>query len=383
MSKKQVDKSLLDAVEYVAKQFDKVDEVKAEAKEIEEKQEKAAADGITTTNTGLGAEYARDNEYTSQLYSMVVAENDLLQVLPWNHGQRNAPSITVNIKGVPRLMKKGSQGSGSNGSEMTGTQSHNTDEVVISIGKFKDTIFVSHESMQYYAGQWTLLQNVQNEIKEAMKETVNAVIINADTQTNITTGNVNKKTNGANPVALDTTQYFLTLDNGTRKVGIANTVVAAAALSRTTYSNCFLAVGDYAADYKNLLWIASADAATRARTIDGYETIDKFGTNASNVRGGFFERIEGVDMFVTRHLASAVAADGYIETGDSAANTKSQIQLLYKPAVQYAMGHDPVIVPRQDADGWYFDYAMWFGFVLANEVAGLDKTVATAILNKS
>ncbi|MFK8055481.1 MAG: hypothetical protein AB8F78_05100 [Saprospiraceae bacterium] len=109
-----------------------------------------------------------------------------------------------------------------------------------------------------------------------------------------------------------------------------------------------LELGQYGAEGADLLWLASADAALRARNVEGYETIDKFGTNASNVRAGIFERIDGIDVFKSRYIGNAVADDGLV-SGTPADNTNSIMQLLYAPSVQYAMGHDPVIVAVERA----------------------------------
>ena len=321
--------------------------------------------------------------YKDQLYSMVAEEADFLNLLPGNHGQVYAPSVKVSIKGAPRLFNKGAQTEWSDGTNVTGADSLRTGQVTIDIAKFSTQIFISREEARYAVTQWSLVEYVKSMILKGAAETITSVIINGDTQSNITTGNVNKKTNGANPVALAGTEHFLTLDNGLRKVAIANTVVAAAAISRSQYQATLLKLGDYAADAPNLMWIASADAATRARTVDGYDTMEKYGADASNVKGGLIEMIEGIKVFKTRHLLSSVSSAGYIETGDDAANTKSQLMLLYKPSIQYAFGEDMVIVPIERAGGWMLDVAMWFGFVVADEVAGLDKVVATAIINKS
>lgn len=168
--------------------------------------------------------------------------------------------MNVTIKGKPNLFQVGTQSIGSDGTSVTGTSSINTGQVVIPINKLETQIHISRESAQYAVSQGNLVDYVRQQIVDGARETINALIINADTQTNITTGNVNKKTNGANPVALDTTKYFLTQDNGLRKVAIANTITSAAAISKTQYQNILLALGEYADENEQLLWIASPDA---------------------------------------------------------------------------------------------------------------------------
>lgn len=355
--------------------------VEQEAEEIEEAKTKAASDGLTTTNTNYGAELQQDAIYKDQMNEMVVAESSLLALLPGNHGEINAPSANVPVKGRVGLFKKGSESGGSTGTNVTGDNSMDTGEVTLPIKKFDTKVFISIEELQY-ATDRQLMQTVRQKILTAGAETITSLIINGDTQTNTATGNVNHKDNGT-PTALDTTQHYLHLDNGLRKVGIANTAygsLSPAALSRTTYQNMLLGLGDYADDEANLLWLLSSRVGVNARYVDGYKTMDQIGDRATNRKGGIPAQIEGSDVFRTRHMASAVNSAGYVEKGSTPANNYSQLELIYRPAVQYAMGHPMRIVTHETAGGYTLDIAMWFGFVIVNQKANLDKTVSMAIV---
>lgn len=386
-----MNQSLKDGLEFISKKMNRnVEAVKAEAEAAtEEKAElraKGATDPISTSNTGYGAELIHDVLYKDELYSQVIEDKqNIFGMLPGSHGEVNAPSVKVSIKGKVDKFNKGS--------EFTSVSSHfyeNLDpnnalasgRVTIPINEYQTKVMVTKQELQYSTDR-QLFTTIQDKIVKAASRTQTALLLNADTETNTATGNVNHKDSGT-PVSLDTTSYYLNQNNGLRKLGIANGIIGGSvAYDSSVYKEMLDLLGDYSAETDNLMWILSSKTGVASRYVPGYRTMCDYGNEATVKTAGTPSKIEGIEMFQTTELGRLVGTDGYIYQGSTAtaANTQGQLLCLYKPSVQFAFGMPMQMVVHEVANAFIFDVAMYFGFQLANETAGLDKTVSMGVVN--
>ncbi len=358
------------------------DEVIAQKQE-EQIATKWVADAMSTSNTGYGAEMTTNYIYKDEMYSMIVNDKkSILPMLPWNHWEINAPSALVSVKGRVNKFAKWA--------EFTGWKFYDnlnednamaTTRLTLPITKFSTMISVSKEELQYSTDRG-LFNTIQNSIVRAANETITASILNWDTETNTATWNVNWKDSGT-PVSLDTTKYFLNLNNGLRKLAIANTITGwAVAHDTSIYKGMLETLGDYAAEPKDCLWILSSKTALSARYVPWYRVQSDFGNGASVNTPNLPTTIEWIETMQTRDLDRLVWVDGYKYVGSTAtaANIYGQMMLVYKPAVQYAFGMPMSIIVHETSWAFLLDVSFWFGFVVANQVVWLDKTVALGVV---
>lgn len=381
-----INKSLISSYKKIMNILGKEEEVvEAVISEIEEEKSaktKAITDAMHTGNTGYGAEMGAEYIYKDEMYSMIVQDKkSILPMLPGNHWEILAPSALISVKGRVAKFWKGSEWTGW---AFYGSLNENnamaTARLTLPIAKFSTMISISKEELQYSTDRW-LFNTVQNAIVRASNETITAVILNGDTEATTATGNVNHKDNGT-PVALDTTKYYLAIDNWLRVLGIANTITGGAVAHDTSiYKGMLSTLGDYAAEPQDCLWLLSSKTALSARYVPGYRTQQDFGTGASVNTPNLPTTIEGIETMQTRELDRLVGVDGYVyqgasETGSTAKNLYGQLLLIYKPAIQYAFGMPMQIIVHETSWAFLLDVSFRFGFVIANQTAGLDKTVA-------
>jgi len=384
--------SLKNSVEFIAKSMGMNSEnVKAVAEDVTAEQKelraKGATDPMTTTNTGYGAELTNAVQYKDELYSMVIEDKqNIFGQLPGNHGEVNAPSVQVSIKGKVDKFNGGAEKTTISSNFYEDIKSNGamaTDKVTIAIKKYNKMIAISKEELQYSTDR-SLFATIQNKIVQAAARTQTAALFNGDTQTNTATGNVNHKDSGT-PVSLDTNQYYLKNDNGLRKLGITNGIVGGAvAFDSSIYKEMQTGIGDYASDYENLMWILGNTTGVNAKYVPGYREVQQIGEDRATLRNGRLPAyIEGIEAYYTTEMPKLVNTAGYVLQGSTAAanNTQGSLLLFYKPAVQFAFGMPMQIVTHETSGEFLIDVSMWFGFAVANEDAGLDKTVSYGIVN--
>lgn len=384
--------SLKNSVEFIAKSMGMNSEnVKAVAEEVTAEQKelraKGATDPMSTSNTGYGAELTNAVQYKDELYSMVIEDKqNIFGQLPGNHGEVNAPSVQVSVKGKVDKFKGGSERTSISSNYFETLNSNNsmaTDKVTIGIKKYSTMIAISKEELQYSTDR-SLFSTIQNKIVQAAARTQTAALFNGDTQTNTATGNVNHKDSGT-PVSLDTTQYYLKNDNGLRKLGITNGKIGGAvAFDSSVYKEMQTQIGDYASDYENLMRVLGNTTGVNAKYVPGYREVQQIGQDLATLRNGRLPAyIEGIEAYYTTEMPKLVNTDGYVLQGTTATanNTQGSLLLFYKPAVQFAFGMPMQIVTHETSGDFLIDVSMWFGFTVANAQAGLDKTVSYGIVN--
>lgn len=336
------------------------------------------AEGLHTWNTNFWADIVRSNIYKDIWNEMIVKWSKLLPLLPWNHWEINAPSATVWILWDSRKFKKWAEYTGwliTWG--LQGTSGFATWKVTIAPKKYDIAIPVSIEELQYTTVE-NLLEKVRTKIFEWAAETIDAVIINWDTQaTTSWTWNVNHK-DAWTPVALDTTSYYLNNDNWIRKLWVANTIVwGSRAMDRSVYTAMYRKIWKFYARPDKLLWIHSTGTAISARTIQYWSNQVR-----SEDQAWISESIEGIKAIVHFDMPINVDVTWYVAQGTTAAaaNVRSTFTLIYTPAVQHAMGAPMRVIVHENSWGFLFDVSIWFGFTIVNWEAETDKTIATAVV---
>lgn len=329
-------------------------------------EETKANEVMNTGATNFGTELIPTNVVMDPALDLLPKYSSLINVLPWNHGNNMPVSAYVPVIGEASLF--GGNTEWTTGS-VTFTPANNgpmTDKVLISQWQFILDITVSKRELNYSVAD---LENIiRDRINRSAWRTIDAVLINADTASS---GNVNG--------TYSATAYYAQCDNGIRKVGIGNTGVSV----WTFTSASLLAVKEkidagYQSDLNNLLFIAPSNVYDKMLALSEVITMDKFGPNATIVKG-VLAKAFGIDVLVARDFPALTYTDGKVSS-TVADNTKWSFACIYKPAVQYGFGQPLEIeLSRVPWKGVRLTATMEFGFAIADEVAGLGKTVGLGI----
>lgn len=341
-----------------------VDTKELEALEAKNLEIQTKADEVYhTTNTGYGAELIQQNLVLDPVIDMVYKSNDLLSKLPWNHWTNMPISAKVPVIWEATLMKGNTEYTTWSLSATASKDWFATWEVTITQAPFIAEYFISDRELTYSVGNLETI--VRQRLAESVNRTINAFILNAD---NATSWNVNTS---ATPAS---TLYYMQGDNGIRKVGIANWVVAISTLSDGDFLSMLNVVWNYQSNSSDLLFLMPANVKTKAMGLDAVKTVQNFGTDAT-IKSGALTTIYGVENLVLRDFPTLALATGKVHA--STGNDFGSMALIYKPAIQYWFGKTPEYgVERVIWKGTRVVVALEFGFAIANSTAGLDKTVA-------
>lgn len=333
-----------------------------ETAEVEE--EKKANEVMNTGASNFGTELIPTNVMWDPLLDLVGNYSMLLPLLPWNHGNNMAISEIVPIVWEADMFQWNTEWTTWAGSLTPANNGPMTDKVTIVQGQYITTVDVSKRELNYATDRLEAI--IRERVNRAAARTIDAVILNGDTATS---GNVNG--------TYDSDAYYAQADNGIRKVGIANTAVSVWTLK----ADSFLAVKAelwawYQSDLNNLLFIAPSSVYNKAMLIDQVITIDKFGPNAT-ISTGVLAKVFNIDLLVARDFPALTDSTGKVDGTTTSNNTKGSFACIYKPAVQYWFGQPLEIeVGRVLWKGIKIVATFEFWFAIANEKAGLWKTVA-------
>lgn len=327
-----------------------------------EKMEKAN-EVYHTTNTNYGSELIPTNIVQDPLVDMVYKTNDLLAKLPWNHWTNLPVSAKVPVIGEATLMRLNTEYTTGSFSSTATKDGFLTDDVTITQVPFIAEYFVSDRELTYSVTNLEAL--ARQKLAQSANRTINALLLNADTAT---TGNVN--TSGTP----SSTVYYMGADNGIRKVGISNTALDLSTLTDGDFLTMINALGNYASQIEDLLFLSPANVSTKALGLDSVKTMEKFG-NEATIKTGVFSKVFGIENMILRDFPALTLATGKVHA--STGNDYGSIALIYKPAVQYWFGKTPEYGSERIIGKWVrVVAAMEFGFTIVNQKAGLDKTVA-------
>ena len=339
-----------------------IKELMMKAKSIADEVETKANEVVHTNNTGLGKELIPTNVMSDNLLDLVPQYSKLLPLLPGNHGNDMPISAKVPVIWESDLFAGNSEWTG--GSEILAVKKNwpKTGEVTIVQGQFILTIALSKRELNYWPAQLETL--IRERINRSAARTIDASIINGDTASS---GNVNGK--------YDADAYFAQVDKGIRKVGIENGVVNVGAMTAKSYLDVVSVLDSgYQSDLANLLIIEPNNIYLKSLAFDEVITVDKFWSQAT-IQSGVLAKVWNIDKIVARDFPDLTADSGVVsETGGQ--NKKGSFAVIYKPAVQYGYGQPLEIdVFKVPGKGVALVATMEFGFAIADEVAGLGKTV--------
>lgn len=316
---------------------------------------------------------------------MISRQSELLSKLRGNHGQIDtADSARVNVLGEADYFDSGYERTGvQNFIDISNNNAVRTDQLLINMKKFTTQIAISVEELSRVT-ETNMLALIEQKIVAAANKTIESYIINGDTDATATNinyaGQVVPTTYHENASTVG--------NNGIRKIAIANGVTnGAAAYSRGVVQDMFTGVVNYVNNPNDLLFLLSNTFANKVRFDSNYSTQNVFGGNATNTRGGFVLAPEGVEAYSTQEMPAFCEADGTVISAGAldargkftqTSTTNIQGILMHRNAVQYAFGKSMNIVTHEYSDAILWDVTMFFGFDIANEKAGLDKTISMA-----
>lgn len=338
-------------------------EIKGEEEVVVETpvEETKANEVMHTTNTNFGKELIPTNVVVDPLLDLVPEYSQLLWMLPWNHGNNMPISAKVPVIGEVDLFKGNTEWTTWAGSTTPANNGPHTGEVVITQGQFITTVSISKRELNYAPERLEAI--VRERINRAAARTIDAVLINGDTDSS---ANING--------TFDSTAYYAQVDNGIRKVWLTNTssvgtITASAYLGIKSKIDAGLQ-----GSLSDLLFIEDGESYNKSLGLAEVITADKFGPQAT-IHAGVLAKIFGIDVVVARDMPKT-GTDGKVSTTTSN-NTKGTIACIYKPAVQYGFGQPLEIeVEKVAGKGINLVATFEFGFAIADGKANLWRTVA-------
>lgn len=349
-----------------------MEEVEKEIKEFQDVETKAN-EIMHTGNTWAGAELVETERMSKDILDMVPSYSSLLPLLPGDHGMGLAQSETLPIVGELPLFRGNSEWTGAPMDDPDGTDGDKlvTGEVTINQGMFYLEVPISKRLLNYSVVD--LYKVVVEKIQKSAGRTLDAVMLNGDTAL---TGNVNR--DGFDFATLTAKQrdayYYLQIDNGLRKLGIANSIDIGA-LDEDDLSDLTENLGQYGDDEENLLFVTSNKVRNKVRKFDTFKDASKNG-DGSTVNGKKVTQVWGIDLVTNRDNPSLALASGKVH--NTTGNTTGQIQLLWKPAVQYGFGQEMDFeIKKVAGKGIILVVTFEFGYAIVSGKAGQDSTVAT------
>ena len=346
-------------------------EVAVDEKEFAEYEAKAN-EVMNTGATNFGKEIIPTNVMLDDMLDMLPNYSSLINIFPGNHGTNMPVSAKVPVIGEANLFKGNSEWTTGAGSFITpANNGPMTDEVTITQGQYILTVSLSKRELNYGPAQLEAI--IKDRINRAAARTIDAVILNGDSETG-TTGNVN-----SDDAAPTSGIYYLQNDHGIREIAINNSqTVDCGTLDAGDFLTVKAQLGEgYQADLTNLVYLTNASTYNKMLALSEVITMDKFGADATIVKGAL-AKVFGTDIVVVRDFPNT-EADGKV-SATASNNTKGGFACVYKPAVQYGFGQ-PLEIDAYKVPGKGVDLVATFefGFAIANNVAGLGKTVAMGI----
>lgn len=358
----------------------KVAETKAEA-ELKAKManmEVKANEVMNPANTGYGAEFIPNEVFNDIVVNILPMRARLLSLLPGNHGiglPKTYTSAAIGLS-VGDLLFQGktdwTTGTGSQTEDDHSQSRAATTQVTIQQMPFIAEVDISDAQLRYNAVNTE--QYVKTRLAEGMAYTVDALIINGDSETGAT-GNVNKD-DGA-PTAKT---YYLSIDGGIRERAINGSYTYnVGTLAASDYSEILNLLGEYSERPEDCLFIQSVHVNNKMRTLDEFELIINSGDKAT-IQKGILPTPYGVDVLVHRAVPKT-EADGKV-SATAGNNTLGQILCVYKPAVQYGFGQDfNLEVVRVAGYGYRLVATFDFGFSIVDSANSLTSPTVAAGIN--
>lgn len=324
--------------------------------------ETKANEVMNTEATGYGKEIIPQNVMLDPMLDLLPEYSKLLPLLPGNHWNNMPISAKVPVIWEAQLFSGNTEWSTWPCGISPVKDWPDTDDVTIVQGQLILEISLSKRELNYWPAQLEAI--IRDRINRSAARTVDAAIINWDTAS---TGNINGTYNSK--------AYYAQIDNWIRKVWIANGAKNIGTFSAASYLDVVEVLDPgYQADLENLLIVESSNLYLKSLTFDEVVTLDKMWSQAT-ILSWVLAKVWNISKLVARDYPAKTDATGVVSTtaGD---NTKGSFAVIYKPAVQYGFGQPLEIDAFKCPGKWVTLVAtMEFWFAIANEVAGLGKTV--------
>lgn len=335
-----------------------------------------ANEAMQTTLANYGEELVPDDILRDELIDITVESAPLLQMLPGDHGKGMGKSETRPVAGEAPFMMGNPEWDGSSMTPAVGNAKVRTGEVTINQKALILTIPVSKSLLNYSVVDLEAL--LRKKIAASASKTITSAILNADS-TATATGNVNSDDQAPATTFGSAYDHRMWFDGGLRKIAIAGGATHSASigtLARTSFNTLEGLAGDLFGE--DSLWIMDQKVYNKMTALSDFSDASKRG-EASTLSGNAVANIDGADVFkVTGGLWGLTEADGK-KSATGSNNTKGQLGLLYKPAVQYGWGQDfEIDVVKIPGKGLAMIATMDFGFTIMDQIAGV--TDPTAVL---
>ena len=179
----------------------------------------------------------------------------------------------------------------------------------------------------------SLLGEIRSSLVRNTAETLDDVILNADTTT---ANSINADGATISATSAGKAHWLLGYDGIIHLPLVDNASMAiahGAAVSDDLFNKVRAKAGRYGVRPSELAWIMDVNTFIRAQAVDAYRTMDKLGPNAT-VLTGMLGAVEGIPVIVSEHMRAA-DTDGKVT---DAGNTKDTGRLLLVNRTQWAQG---------------------------------------------
>lgn len=280
-----------------------------------------------TTNTGFGKELIPVDVLTSTFIDLIPQSTSFMSDISLGyHGNNMNKTQKVPVLGELPFFKLTPEWTGGTLASqfITPDTKLPTDEVMIQQYKYTATVGLSDEEVQYSIVD--VLANVNRKLALSAGETIQAMIINGDTET--ATGNINN-----DEVAPSADQYYLG-GNGLRKTALASATTSfdAGTLAWDDYLQMVTLLGDNASDPSMLLFLANTQTYLKSLGLSEFKDQSMNG-RFSTIAGAPAITPIGVKLYTNRKFAKT-KANGKVST-TPANNVKGGLLCLHKSAVQW------------------------------------------------
>lgn len=325
-----------------------------------------------TTNTGFGKELIPVDVLTSTFIDLIPQSTSFMSDISLGyHGNNMNKTQKVPVLGELPFFKLTPEWTGGTLASqfITPDTKLPTDEVMIQQYKYTATVGLSDEEVQYSIVD--VLANVNRKLALSAGETIQAMIINGDTET--ATGNINN-----DEVAPSADQYYLG-GNGLRKTALASATTSfdAGTLAWDDYLQMVTLLGDNASDPSMLLFLANTQTYLKSLGLSEFKDQSMNG-RFSTIAGAPAITPIGVKLYTNRKFAKT-KANGKVST-TPANNVKGGLLCLHKSAVQWWSARDLQFeIVRAPSQGWNVVASFYFGYAIATGKAGqTDPTISHA-----
>ena len=337
--------------------------------------EQKANEVMHTGNSGYGAEFVPSEVLASEIYNLVPKASQLLSRLKGNHGNNLPKTYKAPIIKLSQgdLLFDGKD-EWTTGDKITSGDGDRQPTAVCELTQkgFIAKVDISDEQLRYSAVN--VEQYIRDRLTLGMAATVDAVMVNGDSETG-STGNVN-----SDDSAPASGLYYLKIDGGIRERVINGSYnINGGTLDSTDFLNTLKLMGRYGMNPDGVLWLAETQSYFKTMGLAELLTVDKFGGEAA-IKTGQVSRLLGAE-FLPHAYVPKTEADGKV-SATPANNTLGQILCINKNMIQYGFG-DPlkIEVVRVPGYGYQLVATFDFAFDIVDSENGLTEVPVAGIRN--